>query len=322
MDFKDLNHLFIIMLSATAVFSVNAAISFGTLFAETLGLKSSSLVFSQKNGSATRTKFTNMPTVLYVRRERSDRHHVANVFDETGNKIYTIERRTMFTPVWSLLTASGRREVGTLHAGIMSRYFDLHEKPNIRHRELPFAFGPAAYSRQFHADGGAGFVWDSESMFLEQIANPGCGEEEIRTRVAKVRQLRTMRFDYELLIDEMLVDREVALVTAYISMLTQWGIGSIVDTSGPTMVDSRMVAVSNGLHRSEVHAVKLICDTTDISIFSQEEEEEEEEEPSEVMMMATRSRPMLLQEGQSMAQEGEHMYEHDFEAPVSTMSSN
>lgn len=238
------------------MFSVNAAVSFSTLFVETVGLKS--LLALSQNGSATQTAFTNTPTVMYLRRERTDRHHIANVFDEAGVKIYTIERRTMFTPVWSVLTVGERREIATLHAGLVNRYFDLHCKPDIRHREIQLSFGAAGATRQFHLNDGAGYEWNSSSRFLERVINPGGGDEEVRQRVAKARQMRTMRFDFEILIDETLVDREVAIITAYIAMLTQWGIGSYIDTRGPTLVG---IPVAKTAHLDpESHAVQLTYD--------------------------------------------------------------
>ncbi|KAF5096020.1 hypothetical protein D0Z00_002932 [Geotrichum galactomycetum] len=222
------------MLSSTAVFSVNAAISFSRLFLESFGLKP--IMGIARDGAAQRTAFTDTPTIYYLRRERTDRHHIANIFDASGVKIYTIERRTVFTPVWSMLTVKERREVATLHAGLVNRYFDFNHKLDLSHRDIAWSFGPAGMTRQFHLNDGAAYEWRQGSRFLERVVNPGSGEEEIRQRVAKARQLRTMRFDFEILVDETMIDRDIVLVTAYIAMMTQWGIGSYVDTRGPTLL--------------------------------------------------------------------------------------
>lgn len=253
------------MLSSSAVFAANAAVSFSNLFIETVGLKS--FMALSQNDAATRTQFTDKPTILYLRRERKDRHRIANVFDEAGIKIYTIERRTMFTPVWSMYTIDERREVATLHAGLMHRYFDLHCKPDIKHRDISLSFGASGLRRLFYLNDGAGYEWNTNSRFLERIVNPGCGDEEIRQRVARARQMRTMRFDFEILIDESLIDREVAIVTSYIAMLTQWGIGDCVDTRGPTVVYNTFQPLSAQSDRKDTVGVELKISDHDDSSF-------------------------------------------------------
>lgn len=256
------------MLSSTAVFTVNAAISFSTLFVESLGFKP--IMSVARDGAAQRTAFTETPVVYYLRRERTDRHRIANIYDHNGTKIYTIERRTVFTPVWSMLTVKERREVATLHAGFVNRYFDFNNKQGLCHRDIAWAFGPAGLTRRFHLNDGAAYEWRKGSKFLERIINPGSGEEEVRQRVAKVRQLRTMSFEYEILVDESMIDRDIVLVTAYIAMLTQWGIGSYVDTRGPTLLGHALqhdvlqrtqinsAEISNFELETPIHAVELI----------------------------------------------------------------
>lgn len=287
------------MLSSTAVFTVNALVSFSTLFIETAGLKSL-LTLSQSDG-ATHTAFTTTPTVLYLRRERTDRHHIANVFDDSGVKIYTIERRTMFTPIWSVLTVGERREVATMHAGLLNRYFDMHCKPDIRHRDIPLKFGSTGATRQFHLNDGT-YEWNSASMFLERIVNPGAGDEEIRRRVAKVRQMRTMRFDFEVLVDESMVDKDVALVTAYISMLTQWGIGSYADTRGPTLV-GMPTADQATLEKPESHQVDMYYEED--STF---DADDSASEPIEVRRLMLQDRQALSIEGSESSQPGTFEY--------------
>jgi hypothetical protein len=71
---------------------------------------------------------------------------------------------------------------------------------------------------------------------LERIINPGGDDEEKRERVAKARLMRQFKFDYELLVDENKIDREVALATGFISMITHWGLGHKTYTNGPTMI--------------------------------------------------------------------------------------
>jgi hypothetical protein len=157
-----------------------------------------------------------------------------------------------------MLTVKERREVATLHAGLVNRYFDFNHKLDLRHRDIAWSFGSAGLTRQFHLNDGAAYEWRQGSRFLERVVNPGSGEEEIRQRVAKAWQLRTMRFDFEILVDETMIDRDIVLVTAYIAMMTQWGIGSYVDTRGPTLLtralryDEPHQRLEEGSNRSRV----------------------------------------------------------------------
>ncbi|VVT52993.1 uncharacterized protein SAPINGB_P003350 [Magnusiomyces paraingens] len=221
------------MLSSSAVFTLNLGVTMFGYGADATGLHS--LTKFSSDAESQRNAFTNTPTVLYVRRDRSDRHRVANVFDSNGNKIYTFERRTMFSPIWSMYNAD-RLEVATVKVGIIHRSIDFHMKPEIKHREMALSLGYGGLSRMFYLNDGAPYEWSRASKYLERIVNPGGGSEEIRQRVAFVRLMRQLKFDFELLVDETEIDLEVALTTSYIAMNTLWGIGEQVETTGPTKV--------------------------------------------------------------------------------------
>lgn len=70
------------MFSASAVFTLNLAVTSMNYTADALGL--SPLTKIAMDGASERSAFTLKPTVLYVRRDRTDRHRVANVFNEEG----------------------------------------------------------------------------------------------------------------------------------------------------------------------------------------------------------------------------------------------
>ena len=97
--------------------------------------------------------------------------------------------------------------------------------------------------RKFHLNDGASYEWSRSSKYLERIINPGGDDEEKHERVAKARLMRQFKFDYELLVDENKIDREVALATGFISMITHWGLGHKTYTRGPTMIPKELRAV-------------------------------------------------------------------------------
>lgn len=220
------------MFSSSAVFSLNLGITTFSYAADAFGLHS--LTKFSTDSESQRNAFTVTPTVLYVRRERSDRHRIANVFDSDGNKIYTFERRTSFSPIWSMYNTDQRLEVATVRIGILHRGVDYHMKPDLKHREMALSLGYGGLSRTFHMNDGAPYEWSRASKYLERVINPGGGSEEIRQRVAQVRLMRQLKFDFELLVDESEIDLEVALTTGFIAMNTLWGIGEQVETTGPT----------------------------------------------------------------------------------------
>lgn len=266
------------MLSASAVFTLNLAVTSMSYAADAMGVLP--LTKFAMDGASERSAFTATPTVLYIRRDRNDRHRVANVFDEQGNKIYTIERRTMFSPIWSMYTAKDRIETASIRIGYVHRSVDFHTKPGMRHRDYAFSVGSAGKRRQFYLNDGAPYEWSRASKYLERVINPGGGDEEIRERVAQVRLMRQLRFDFELLIDESQIDLEVALTTGYIAMNTLWGIGEQVETQSPT----RTLGMSDGSSEMESIAdreVNMVYeDDMDSSENGKGHGEDVEDEPS------------------------------------------
>lgn len=175
-------------------------------------------------------------TRVHVRRDNMKRQTHINVFDNTGNKIYTIERESSTTPTWSMYTYPKRHEITTIRAGFFLKSFDFHNKLNLQHRVLQRENSLAGRMRTFYLADGYKYIWTRGTKFLERVTNPGGGEEETRERIAKVRLMRQRKFDYELLVDERKADLEVALATAFLCMMTFWGLGDITETVGPTML--------------------------------------------------------------------------------------
>lgn len=180
----------------------------------------------------------NSPNLLFfIRREKNDKERVVNVFSADGTKVYTFERRTPLNPVWNMLTYPSRREVATIRAGFFSRAVEFHNKIGLEHRvvtnELSLRTGRI---RSFYLTDGSKYGWTRGTKYLERISNPGGGDQESHERVAKVKLMRQFKFDFEMILDNTKIDPEVALATGFISMLTQWGLGDITETTGPTFV--------------------------------------------------------------------------------------
>lgn len=231
------------------VFLFNSALTLLSLIANNVGIKS---LFELRNtGSADQIPLTDEPLVYYVRRERKDRRRVINVFDQNGNKKYTIERKTQFSPIWCFLEYPGRIEVSTIRAGLFDQSVDFHHKPGLQHRGISIGFNLTGPYRKFYLNDGAEYEWSRPTRYLERVINPGGGDEERRERIAKARLMRRYRFDYEVLIDPKKIDPEVALSTAFISMNTQWGLYDANGTRGPTPVQKQLL----GLKMSDKHKV-------------------------------------------------------------------
>ncbi|VEU23099.1 DEKNAAC104190 [Brettanomyces naardenensis] len=181
------------------------------------------------------------PTIaLYIRRDNGKRQTLVNVFDQNGDKVYTIERESSTSPVWSLLTFPQRKEVATIRAGFFLTAVDFHNKKiGLQHRQVNSESGlTVGRMRTFYLDDGHKYGWTRGTKFLEKIVNPGGAEEEIRERVAKVRLMRQWKFDYEMIIDEDKVDVESALATGFICMMSFWGVGDITETRKKEATDA------------------------------------------------------------------------------------
>lgn len=170
----------------------------------------------------------------HMRAERTDSLRVVNVFDGAGTQVYTIERLSSYNPVWSLLTYPQRHEVATVGTSVFGGSVDFHNKPGMTHRAIASECGLGGCFQSFFTTDGVKYSWNRHSRYLEKVVNPNAGSEEIRTQIARARLMRQFKLDFEVLVDETAIDREVVLATAFVSVLTQWGYGDFTDTVGPT----------------------------------------------------------------------------------------
>lgn len=224
------------VIQAGAVHGLYTALTLSTYVLEHLRMKT---LLDIHTSSATVVPLDDHPIPFYVRSDRKDRQRNIKVFGNDGVQLYTIERLSAINPVWNMLTFPERREVATINAGVFSSSVDFHSKAGISHRDINADYGLRGGNRSFYTNDGAKYSWVRGSKFLEKVINPNSGLEEIRERVAKVKLMRQFKFDFEVLIDENKIDKEIALATAFSSMLTQWGVGEITDTVGPTFVEPK-----------------------------------------------------------------------------------
>ena len=184
--------------------------------------------------SGTTVPLSSLSSRYYLRADRQDQLRVINIFDAQGNRVYSIERISGYNPVWSLFTYPQRREVATINTGFLARAVDFHNKPGMTHRDLTSEYGLGGCFQSFYVDDGVRYSWSRSSKKKKKVLNPNQGTEEVRTQISKVRLMRQFKLDFEILVDETAIDREVVFSTAFVSILTQWGYGEITNTVGPT----------------------------------------------------------------------------------------
>lgn len=173
------------------------------------------------------------PHRYYLRASNKDCRRLINVFDDQGALVYTIERISSLVPTWSLLTVPDRKEIMTINTSIFSKCFQHHNGDDRQLRNITNSFGFSGIGQVFYLNDGFKYFWTSGSKVLERTVNDNSSEEQ-RFRVARVKLMKQFSFDYEILVDEFQVKREVAFASAFVSALTQWGTGTRTNMTGPT----------------------------------------------------------------------------------------
>lgn len=180
-------------------------------------------LFSGFNPGTTSTELSSTPDVLFVRQDNGHPGYIFNVFDNVGDHKYSIERTSLYSTLWTIYNNSTREQVAKIQCGMLNRTVSFLNKPGIQTRQIgrPRWLYGGLPDRTFYLNDGAPYQWKHSSQYLERIVNPGGGHEEVRQRLARVRLLRSFNSDWELLVDPDF-DQEIALATAFISILTQW----------------------------------------------------------------------------------------------------
>ncbi|KAK6462601.1 hypothetical protein DFJ63DRAFT_163711 [Scheffersomyces coipomensis] len=260
------------ILQSSAVHSLTAGLTAGAYVLDKLNLSD---ILDLQISAASVIPLTNYPTQFFVRQNRKDKQRQIRVFDAQGNQVYSFERLSSMNPVWTMMTYPQRQEVATLFVGFTSRAFDFHNKVGITHRDIISDISLKGAFRSFYLNDGAKYSWTTGSKCLEKVINPNGGIEETRERIAKVKLMRQFKLDFEVLVDESKIDKEIALATAFTSMITQWGYGEVTGTIGPTFVPKRTLEVKAAPpHREDENKIVLVIENGSNAEVSVEQEEE------------------------------------------------
>lgn len=151
----------------------------------------------------------------YIRSNWKDKRRLVHVFDGNGTIVYTFERISSLTPTWSMYSYPDRREVITITNKILNKSVQYHTFNTLYSK-----VSESLQGQLFYTNNGR-YIWTSGSKVLEKIHTPAK-----RSRIGTVTLMRRFQFDFEMLIDETQIEREIALATGFLSMLSVWGVGN------------------------------------------------------------------------------------------------
>lgn len=183
--------------------------------------------------------------LLYITRDNVDSKGVINVLDENKMRIYSFERVKCKIPkksqTWVLITASHRTVVGTVFLGKWKHWIEFPSKVDIPFRLVKKQRKLASKYQYFRylKDEKSRYRWTRTSLVLDRVTAMEDPCQECKQRVAIARKLdspstkieklkkkkakKTNKFvNYEITYDTTLIDRELLIATAFISILTQW----------------------------------------------------------------------------------------------------
>lgn len=213
--------------------------------------------------------------VVYFERDSYNPKTVVNVLDENKNRIYSFERAPksmMCLPSgslvpWDFITANHRKIIGAVGVKKEKYWVEFCNKGEMTYRLVKpqkKCFKPKYQQFKQESDDMARFRWSRYGMTLDKVTlshNNSCSK--IRRRVAYARKLSFLKcksplkklamksqsktiIDYEVTYDATLIDRELLIATAFISMLTQW----------KTAKQQRSVAVSRISKKAQIKMIK------------------------------------------------------------------
>lgn len=189
--------------------------------------------------------------VIYFERDSYNPKNVVNVLDENKTRIYSFERTPkplLCLPSetlcpWDFITANHRQIIGAVGAKKEKSWIEFCNKEDMQYRVVKpqkKCICPKYQQFKQHRDDVSRFRWSRYSMTLDKVTPSGdnpCIEN--RQRVAYARKLSFLKcksplkkcamksqsktiIDYQVTYDATLIDRELLVTTAFISMLTQW----------------------------------------------------------------------------------------------------
>ena len=182
--------------------------------------------------------------ILYIVRDTVDARNIINVLDENKSRIYSFERVKSSTMkkkhTWQLITSNHRTVVGFVCVSTFKYWVEFFHKTETpfrlvkKQRRFASRYQYFRYLKEEHAR----YRWTRTSMVLDRVTALSDPYQECKQRVAiahkldspyklaKLRKFNAMRenqfVNYEILYDTTILDREVLISTAFISIMTQW----------------------------------------------------------------------------------------------------
>ncbi|KAK9237676.1 hypothetical protein V1525DRAFT_403456 [Lipomyces kononenkoae] len=162
------------------------------------------------------------------------REHVHNVLSADDALLYTFERYKK--GVWMMYSYPQRELLATIrfrkttalwgpnHRGHSIEYHHGRPAEELGRRKIRRKSTVFDHYNVFYTNDGAPYHWATNTRRLERVTNYGGKENEVRQVVAQAKPLRRHQLNYELLIDDTLINPVVALTTGFVSMKTQWAL--------------------------------------------------------------------------------------------------
>lgn len=189
--------------------------------------------------------------ILYFERDSGNPEKVINILDESKCRIYSIQRNTElykcgkekpFAP-WNIVNTVDKVVIGTLGIKKDKSWVEFWDKADVHYRIIKSQcpIFPKYQQFKYHKNDVSRFRWSKKAMTLDRITpslDGNCSEYKARAAFArkltfpecisplqklckKKIQSKTI-IDYEVTYDSTLIDLELLIATAFISMMTQW----------------------------------------------------------------------------------------------------
>lgn len=183
--------------------------------------------------------------VVYIVRDLMDSRRIVNVLDADKNLIYFFERVKSEcccckkkNQVWKLISQY-RAHVGTVFIKKYKYWIEFPRRDNMLHRAVKKqkCIGSKYHHFKFSKEDKARFRWYCTSFALDRVTAMEDPRHEYKQRVAQAympfapkecklnkKKIYTENLfvDYEIKYAHTLIDREVLITTAFISIMTQW----------------------------------------------------------------------------------------------------
>lgn len=156
--------------------------------------------------------------VFYIREDNNEPSKVVNIFDNSGNKVYTLVHFSKHSAYWHVFSEPTHTPEAIVQISVLRR--GVHASSTTKLTPNPGLFGKL--HRHFYDDRDGMLCWNRRSQYLERITNPRAGHGEHRIVVSEAKQMRRKGLDWEVKVDTESVETLLALASAFITIKTQW----------------------------------------------------------------------------------------------------